>query len=55
MEKSVLSFGSPKELEAKRIAEIKSLSYLERLERLMSLIEISYALKTAKVIQSKKR
>lgn len=55
MEKSVLIFGSPHELEAKRIAEIKSLSYLERLERLMSLIEISYTLKTAKVIQSKKR
>jgi len=55
MKKSVLSFGSPQDLEAKRIAEIKSLSYLERLERLMSLIEISYTLKTAKVIQSKKR
>jgi hypothetical protein len=55
MKKSVLSFGSPQELEAKRIAEIKSLSYLERLERLMLLIEISYTLKTAKVIQSKRR
>jgi len=55
MKKNVLSFGTPQELEAKRIAEIKSLSYLERLERLMALIEVSYMLKTAKVIQSKKR
>lgn len=55
MKNNVLSFGTPKDLEAKRIAEIKTLSYLERLERLMSLIEISYTLKTAKVIQSKKR
>jgi len=55
MKKNVLSFGTPKELEANRIAEIKSLSYLERLERLMALIEVSYMLKTAKVIQSKKR
>jgi hypothetical protein len=55
MKKNVLSFGTPKELEANRIAEIKSLSYLERLERLMALIEVSYTLKTAKVIQSKKR
>lgn len=55
MKKNVLSFGTPKELEANRVAEIKSLSYLERLERLMTLIEVSYMLKTAKVIQSKKR
>lgn len=55
MKKSVLSFGTPQELEANRIAEIKSLSYLERLERLMAIIEVSYMLKTAKVIQSKKR
>lgn len=55
MKKTVLSFGTPQELEAKRIAEIRSLSYLERLERLMAIIEVSYMLKTAKVIQSKKR
>lgn len=55
MKKSVLSFGTPKELEANRIAEIRSLSYLQRLERLMVLIEVSYTLRTAKVIQSKKR
>jgi hypothetical protein len=55
MKKNVLNFGTPQELEANRIAEIKSLSYLERLERLMAIIEVSYMLKTAKVIQSKKR
>ncbi|WP_195760039.1 hypothetical protein [Flavobacterium sp. LC2016-23] len=55
MKKNVLSFGTPKELEAKRTAEIKSLSYLERLERLMAIIEVSYTLKMATVIQSKKR
>ncbi len=55
MKNNLLSFGTPKELEAKRIAEIKSLSYLERLERLMVIIELSYTLKTARVIQSKKR
>ncbi|MBO9585543.1 MAG: hypothetical protein J7574_15365 [Flavobacterium sp.] len=55
MKNIVLNFGSPKELEAKRIAEIKSLSYLERLERLMAIIEVSHTLKSAKIIQSKKR
>ncbi|WP_162847894.1 hypothetical protein [Flavobacterium zhairuonense] len=55
MKNNVLSFGTPQELEAKRIREIKSLSYLERLERLMAIIEVSYTLKTAKIIRSKKR
>lgn len=55
MKKTVLSFGAPKDLEAKRTAEIKSLSHLERLERLIAIIEVSYALKTGKVIQFKKR
>ncbi|MCI9845018.1 hypothetical protein [Flavobacterium pectinovorum] len=55
MKDIVLKFGTPKELEAKRILEIKSLSYVERLERLMAIIEISYRLKTGKIIQSKKR
>ena len=50
----VLNYGTPKELEAKRLAEIKSLSYLERLERLMAIIDVSYLLKSAKIIQSKK-
>ena len=54
MKTVVLNYGTPKELEAKRVAEIKSLSYLERLERLMAIIELSFMLKTAKKIQSKR-
>ena len=34
-----------KSVEDQRIAEVKSLSYLERLERLMILIEVSYTLR----------
>jgi hypothetical protein len=40
--------------EKERILEVQSLSYIERLERLMKLIELSYQLKTAKIIQIKK-
>lgn len=40
--------------EKERILEVQSLSYIERLERLMKLIELSYELKTAKIIQIKK-
>lgn len=47
MKTVTLNHGAPEELERKRIAEIKSLSYLERLERLMVIIEVSYMLKTA--------
>ena len=54
MKTLILNYGTPKELEAKRIAEMKSLSYLERLERLMAIIELSFLLKTAKKIQSKR-
>lgn len=55
MKTTVLNFGAPKELEERRIAEIKGLSYLERLERLMAILELSYMLKTAKKIQPKNR
>lgn len=55
MKKDVLNFGTPKELEAKRIAEIKSLSYLERLERLFTIIEVSYILRTANKISIQKK
>lgn len=55
MKKNVLSFGTAKELEARIINEIKSLSYLERLERLMAIFEVSDMLKTARIIQSKKQ
>ena len=40
--------------EKERILEVQSLSYIDRLERLMKLIEVSYQLKTAKIIQIKK-
>jgi hypothetical protein len=48
MHKSKLHYASPEIQEEKRIAEIKSLSYLERLERLMAILEISYMLTSAK-------
>jgi hypothetical protein len=54
MNKAVLHPGNPKELEAKQIAEIQSLSYAERLERLMAIIELSYTLKNAPKIYPKK-
>jgi hypothetical protein len=41
--------------EKKRIAEMKSLTYLERLERLMILIEVSYTLKIVNRISIQKR
>jgi len=42
-----------KSVEDQRIVEIKSLSYLERLERLMILIEVSYTLRIANRIPFK--
>jgi hypothetical protein len=53
MEKSILNHGSPKIIEAKRIAEIKSLSYVERLERLFAIIEVSYMMRNAFNYQNK--
>ena len=43
-----------KAMERKRIAEIKSLSYLKRLERMMAIIEVSYMLRIGTRIQYKK-
>jgi hypothetical protein len=44
-----------KEKEAKRIDEIKKLSYAQRLENFLKLMELSYALKNApKVFTDKK-
>ncbi len=43
-----LNHGPSEVLEAKRIAEIKALSYIERLERMFALIELSYKVRTAK-------
>ena len=51
MGKSKLSYAHPKIAEEKRVTEIKSLSYLERLERLMSIMEVSYMMSTATKIQ----
>jgi hypothetical protein len=53
MEKSILNHGSPEVLEAKRIAEVKSLSYVERLERLFAIIEVSYLMRNAANFQIK--
>lgn len=44
-ESGKLNYSNPEEKEAKRIAEVKSLSYLERLERLMAILEISFLVK----------
>ena len=52
MKPAKLNHGKPEKLEAKRIAEIQSLTYAERLERLMAIIEISYKLKNAPKIYS---
>jgi hypothetical protein len=54
MVKGILNHGSPEVLEAKRIAEIKSLSYVERLERLFAIIEVSYMMRNAAKNQNKK-
>lgn len=54
MKKEILHHGHPKEKEAKRITEIKSLTYVERLERLLAIIELSYTLKNAPKIYLKK-
>ena len=54
MQKAILNHGNPKDLEEKRIAEIKALTYLERLERFFAVQEFTFKLKNAKIIQSKK-
>ena len=48
-----LNNANPKVLEAQRIAEIKLLTHLERLERLMAILELSYMLKCAEKIKPK--
>ena len=48
-----LNNSNPKVLEAQRILEIKSLTHLQRLERLMAILEVSYMLKCAKKIKPK--
>jgi len=51
MGQSKLNYAAPHELEEKRIEEIKSLSYFDRLERLMAILELSYTLTSAKKIK----
>jgi hypothetical protein len=53
MQASKLNNAHPKILEQQRIAEIKSLSYLERLERLMAILEVSYMLKKGIKVEPK--
>jgi hypothetical protein len=48
MKEGKLNHMEPEAAEAKRIGEMKALSYLERLERLMALQELSYKLRMAK-------
>ena len=47
--------ASPIILEAKCVAEVKNLTYAERLKRLSALIKVSYMLKSAKRIKTKNR
>ena len=44
-ESGKLNYSDPKDKEAGKVAEIRSLSYLERLERLMAILEISFLIK----------
>ena len=53
MEAYKLNHASPEVIEQQRIAEIKSLSYQERLKRMMALIKLSYMLRTAPKQQKK--
>ena len=48
-----LNNANPKVLEAQRILEIKSLTHLQRLERLMTILELSYMIKCGKKMLSK--
>lgn len=55
MKESHINKENSKEKEAKRIEEIKKLSYAQRLENFLKLMELSYALKNApKVYPNKK-
>lgn len=47
MEKGKITYADPHIIEEKRIKEVRSLSYLERLERLFVLIDVSQRLQKA--------
>jgi hypothetical protein len=48
MEKAKLNHAHPKLMEARYIEEARQMTYQQRYEKLMSIIELSYILKTAK-------
>lgn len=55
MEKNKINESGINTVESKRIVNVKSMSYLERLERLMITIEVSYTLRIANEIPFKKK
>lgn len=54
MEVSKLNYASPETHEAKRIADVKALSYEKRIKKLFLLIEVSFKIKNAIKLQSQK-
>ena len=50
MKSKTLNHGQPSKMEARYIAEIRSMSPQQRFEKLMAIIELSYLLKTSKKI-----
>ena len=55
MESTKYILASPETKEARRVEEIKALSYEERLYRMFALIEVSFELRNAAIIQSKNK
>lgn len=51
IENAKFDFSSPEEKEKRRIAEIRSLSYNERLERLFALLEVSNMFANTQVLK----
>ncbi len=42
-----MNYADPDKMERRRITEIKALTYVQRLERLMAILEISYLMRNA--------
>lgn len=55
MEISKLNYASPEVHEARRIAEMKALSYEERIKRLLALIEVSFKIRSEAKSQLKSK
>lgn len=51
MEKAKLNHANPKIMEARYIEESRQLTYQQRFEKLIALIEVSNMLKDAKIIK----